>query len=457
MSSSLVEQVVRDLSQNQLVTAGQTVVVAVSGGADSVCLLHVLSRWARENAPVDLVVAHVDHALRAQSAEDACFVEEVARQLGWPFYGQRVDVAAVARREGWGIEEAGREVRREFLATVAARFPSAVVALAHHRDDQSETVLMHLARGCGVSGLAGMRPRDGIFIRPLLGVGRTEIHAFLSENGLEWHEDESNRDQRYKRNLVRHQVIPALSGYNAQAARHIAEAAQKVAVEEDYWAEQLELWLSRHGDWQQGEFTVDVTALCLTHPAFRYRLFREMLGRVRGSARALEAVHFRLVDEKLSDPAPQWQLDLPGCWVARRYDSLVARQEAPSPVARLDIVVDDLGCYPLGDGRVFTLQRSIRPPDEHSAWFSVEELRLPLRIRSFQPGDKMRIVGMNGHKKLKALFAERRWSHELRQQAVVVESSGEILWVPGLCRSPGCGSNSPDQTGFQLSLSPLQK
>ncbi|MBF0644003.1 tRNA lysidine(34) synthetase TilS [Desulfuromonas acetoxidans] len=450
MPYSLVEKIADTIAQHQLIASGATVVIGVSGGADSVCLLHVLVELAGQHH-FDVVVAHLDHGLRDESADDALFVQELAARLDLRFFKRRVEVGGLAQRNRWGLEEAGREARRAFLSEVADQVGGAVIALAHHRDDQSETVLMHLARGCGVGGLAGMRWQEGKYIRPMLSICRNEINAFLQRHRLEWREDDSNRNERFKRNLIRHQVLPALTRYNQQTVRHIAELAEKVAVEEAYWQQQLDDWLGHHACEQQGQWQVACLALCDCHPALRHRLLRELLARVRGTTRGLGGGHVFELDRQLFSPAPQWQMDLPCCWAARRYDHLVFRREAPVPAATVDMVINGPGRYRVDGQRTLLVKRGTSDSCEAPAvWFSDQQIDFPLRLRSFQPGDRIQMADSAGHKKLKALFAEHRWTNEARQRALVLECRGEILWVPEL-RQRCCLPISRDtKSGFVL-------
>jgi len=452
MPRSLVAQIADNVVQHQLIPSGTTVVVGVSGGADSVCLLHVLAELA-EPQHFDVVVAHLDHGLRDASGGDALFVQSLAAQYNLRFFGRRVEVMALAQQNRWGVEEAGREARRAFLSEIAEQLGDGVIALGHHRDDQAETVLMHLARGCGVGGLAGMRWREDAYIRPLLSVRRDEINAFLHHHQLEWREDDSNRDERFKRNLVRHQVLPALQQYNQQTVRHIAELAEKVVVEEAFWKEQIDEWLLRHGCCQADQWSVRYPALCDCHPALRHRLLRDVMAKVRGTVRALESVHVYQLDRQLLSAAPQWQMDLPSCWVARRYEQLVFRPTAPEPIAAVDLLIEQPGCYVVDDERTLVVAPGCPDAlDGPAVWFADEQIDFPLRLRSFQPGDRIQMPELSGHKKLKALFAENRWTHEERQRALVLESRGKVLWVPGL-RHGRCQAISTDtKSGFVLHL-----
>ncbi|MBV8083914.1 MAG: tRNA lysidine(34) synthetase TilS, partial [Chloroflexi bacterium] len=199
-------------------------VVAVSGGADSVALLLALHELA---AP--LVVAHLDHGLRVESAADASFVQALADRVGLECVVERRDVGAYRRDRRLGVEAAAREVRHAFLRQVAAGHGASAIFLAHTADDHVETFLLRLIRGAGVAGLSGMRPKDGLLCRPMLGVWRREVEAFVRERGQEWCEDASNRDRRFLRNRVRHELLPLLESMNPGVRQVLLRTAATMA------------------------------------------------------------------------------------------------------------------------------------------------------------------------------------------------------------------------------------
>lgn len=208
-----------------LIPEGSSILVAVSGGGDSVALLHLLVRFA-EGSKIRLAVAHLDHGLRRGSRADRRFVEKLAAELGLPCLGDRREVAPL-RRSGESPEEAARRVRRAFLREARDRAGADSIAMGHTLDDQAETVLMRLARGAGATALTGMAPSGpGPFIRPLLRMERATLRDYLQGRELAFREDPSNRDLRFDRNRVRRLVLPVLrEALNPRAARHLVKAA----------------------------------------------------------------------------------------------------------------------------------------------------------------------------------------------------------------------------------------
>lgn len=228
--ASRVELVFRDATL-ELLPAGSRLLAAISGGADSVALLHLLRLFAPRRQ-WNLVLAHLDHGLRRSSATDRRFVERLASDLGVECISEHRDVA-VERRRDESLEEAARRVRRAFLIESAKSASAVAIVTAHHRDDQAETVLMRLLRGVGPSSLRGIDAAGpGPFVRPLLTLGRRDLRDWLERRGHTWREDRSNRDLRFDRNRVRHQLMPLLErSFNACAADHLVRIAERLRVD----------------------------------------------------------------------------------------------------------------------------------------------------------------------------------------------------------------------------------
>ncbi|MDO4475520.1 MAG: tRNA lysidine(34) synthetase TilS [Lachnospiraceae bacterium] len=221
--------------QEELLRPGMKVLAGVSGGADSVCLLLVLQHLA-ERLGFELAVLHVEHGLRGEeSLEDARFVQELSRKLGLACRVCHVDVRGLCRQQHLGEEEAARILRHRALEEAAREQGAQVIALAHHRDDQAETVLMNILRGSGLKGLEGMRPKRGRLIRPLLCVGREQIEAYLLATGQAWRTDGSNLSLDYTRNRIRREILPLLAeSVNARAAEHLVALSDQAARTQSY-------------------------------------------------------------------------------------------------------------------------------------------------------------------------------------------------------------------------------
>jgi tRNA(Ile)-lysidine synthase len=220
-----------------LIPRGSRVLAAVSGGADSVCLLDLLLT-ARKTLGIEVKAAHVNHGLRAAAADDERFVRALCRRLVVRLVVRRVDVRRFAREHRLSIEEAGRETRFAALRSIARRESCQVVALGHNAEDNLETILLNVARGSGLSGVAGIPVRRGVFVRPLLDIERDSLRRHLRSRGLEWVEDESNADPSFRRNLLRQRVLPALLEVNAAAPAN-ARRLSRILAADDHLLDRL--------------------------------------------------------------------------------------------------------------------------------------------------------------------------------------------------------------------------
>jgi tRNA(Ile)-lysidine synthase len=432
---------------------GGVILVAVSGGIDSVVLLSVLKSLVVDYC-LELQVAHLDHQLRQESGGDAIFVADLSRRLNLPCHIHSVDVAALARQRKISVEMAGREARRSFLLEVAEQVGARLVTLAHHRDDQAETYLLRLIRGSGQSGLACMREHQGLWWRPLLGVGRQQIVAYAKQNGLDWVEDLSNAESIYTRNLIRHQVMPRLRAVNPQSSVRIAETVRQLQVEEGYWQQQVEKRMEEVLVPSVDGMRMCRAALLDTHTALRFRLYRQMLKVMRGDLGGIESIHLTAIDGLLTGERSQAQIDLPGIWVARRYDTIWFRQEPPVLKPFLESELPVPGELHLPDGqRLRATRSSTRGAETPTAVeFSLAQLTLPLVVRHWQAGDRFVPSGMEGHKKLKRYFSDNQVEMEGRTSALVLASQEGIQWIIGMRRSAYANTTSDCSEILRLEL-----
>lgn len=298
---------------------GALVLAAVSGGVDSISLLHWLhARGTR------VAAAHLHHGLRGEAADgDEAFVREFCAVRNIPFYIEHADVGALAVQMGVSTEEAGRRVRYDFLERTAGEIGAARVATAHHADDNAETLLFQLVRGAR-SGLGGIAPVRDIYIRPFLTLTRAQIEAYAEANGLSHRLDSMNLDDAYARNYIRHEIMPRLTTVNAAAAVHIAETAQALRLESAYLdelaAERLETGGMRLA---QTRVTVPCKALAEAPEALRGRMVRLLLDALPVGKRDFTAKHYQAIEE-LCRSAYGKHLDLPHGVAAEKRGGVLA-------------------------------------------------------------------------------------------------------------------------------------
>ena len=455
---SLDKQLAETLVRDRMLAPGDAVLVGVSGGPDSVALLHILQEIG-PSLRLRLEVAHVEHGIRGhESRDDGEFVRRIAADLSLPFHITGLDPARSGRdRHPGNFEALARERRYRFFAEVAATRSIGKVAVGHNRGDQVETMLMWLLRGCGPDGLRGMpavRPlaRDAagaegrLLIRPLLEVSRDEILEYLGSRGLDYREDRTNRDTRYLRNWIRRTVLPGLREQTDDGLDHrLARLAGMLRSDHELLERQVATAYPRvtSGD------ALDRAAFLGLEPELRPRMVRFWLNRGLGTLRRIGFVHVDAVLQAIGGTRPHARVSLPGSWtVVREYDSVRLIRSAEGPRDK-PLRTEDYS-YPLPlEGEVAVPEAGVRvavwrstsrerPEGDFEAAFDLARLRRDggeLRLRNFHHGDRLRPLGMAGHKKLKDLFIDRKVPRSRRRTLPLLLAGEEIVWVPGCARS----------------------
>ena len=435
-------------------------VVGLSGGADSVCLLLLMSEISSEYG-IPLHAVHVHHGIRGESAdEDARFCERLCERLSVPFHLYRIDIPKEAKEQGIGEEEAGRAARYRFFLETAEQVGAAAVAVAHHRDDNAETVLFRMCRGTGLRGLCGIpkvsRPypnSDIRLIRPLLSYGRDEIRAELETRGEEYRTDETNNGNDYTRNYIRNQIMPALSVVNANASGHFSALAEQ--------AQQIMELVSSETE-RAYSLSVNGNTVCRKElMAFTEIIRREVLLRfakkMAGAEKDFTKEHAEAMERLLAGPVSK-QLCLPYHLLAEStYDGIVivsggkdSQDDADSLKREVSDEMKDLaegrnseilltdGEYPLGDGRILTVRvRDMIPGEPVSKkkwnkWFDCDMIKSVPVLRTRQEGDFFVIGKDGGRKLLREYFVSEKVPRAQRDSVRIVASGSEVLWIPGM-------------------------
>ena len=450
-------------------------VVAVSGGPDSVALLHALLSLSA-TANLRLHVAHLNHNFRGEEAEeDARFVANLAQELGLPATVEKADPIAYQRDSGISsFEEAARELRYGFLSGVAADDKPAAVALGHNADDQAETVIMHIIRGSGLHGLKGMeelstwRSRDGAsqvaLFRPLLQVNKAETADYCHRRGISFREDTGNLLSRFTRNRVRHELLPALRSYNPRIRDALVRLANLASLEVDYLDKEVsKVWPSvagREQDW----LTLDSNLLASLHPLIARLVLRRAYEQVAGDTRRLQEVHVEDMAGFLDSRAGR-VLDLPrGLRLHAGYGRLLLGKglEVPCPLPTfegehlLDLptasgdVATDLPGWTVTAQRV-TLSGP-EPTDPFTAHVDQDAISSgPLLVRTRRPGDRFQPSGMQATKKLQDFFVDQKVPRSWRDRVPLLVADRGIAWVVGYRVAEWAGAR-PDQDREVLQL-----
>lgn len=468
----LVDSVTEAAAEHGLWKPGDAIVVAVSGGPDSVALLHVLHEISVSRMPLRLICAHVNHGFRAESAEEAELVRGLASGLGVPFELAEFDIPAYMKESGLGAQEAAREKRYRFLTDTAQRLGASAVALAHHADDQAETVLMHLLRGSGLSGLAGMRwkrtEKKVELVRPLLRMNKAALVEACRERGYAYAEDSSNAQVKYKRNAIRLEALPFLQEYYPGLTRSLTQLAEIAADEDDFIGEAARRFFGETVHTEQGKCTLDRTDFAAAPSALQRRLIKLILNYL--SAEPLE-IDFPKVETVrrgiLQEKRTSWSLDLGlGLTCIRQYDMIhflsvpleiqaSYRYEVPAPVSRLEI--REIGkslAMTVAEGRGKAALRE--EGGSFIARFDLDKLAFPLTVRSRLPGDTIKVMGLNGSKKVKDIYIDDKIpSTERSRIPIVCDGLGNIVWIAGVRRSVHAPVGNHTASVLLLSLEDL--
>ena len=407
---------------HMLPPSGGVMLVAVSGGRDSVCLLHYLAAMPRD---FTVAAAHLDHGQRPTAGRDVAFVEELCRRLDVPLTVERADVPALARERGVGLEEAGRMARYDFFRRTADRLGAQRIATAHHAADQAETVLLNLLRGTGPEGLAGIPPVRGEIIRPLLETSRQEIEAYLERHGIGHVEDETNGDRSLTRNRLRLDIMPLLRELYPGAEGSICRTAEILRREEGCWREMVERVLPERGTETERRVLLELPY------ALRLRALRALVERTAVGRKDYGAAHYEAMERLLHGPGGL--LHLPGGVVALcrgEIFSLEKEDRAPETVALLPGVTR-------WGGYTVLLEKSVHPVSGGNA-LELDADKIPggLTLGPCRPGDGLYLPGGRGRRSVKRLCLDRGLDPVERDRLPAVYAGGRLaaVWPLGTDR-----------------------
>lgn len=450
------------IETHRLAEPGEHILVGVSGGADSLCLLELLWRLSGEKN-WKLTAVHVHHGIRGEAAdEDERFVQAYCRERGISCISRRCNVPLEAERSGEGEEEAARRLRYQMFDEIGHELLADKVALAHHRDDQAETMLFHLIRGSSLKGLCGMLPVNGNRIRPLLFVGKEEICRYLKEAGISWRTDESNFSEAYARNYLRQRVMPLLLSVNAGAISNISRAAGQLSETEAYLEEQTKEAEERMGLYPENGMGASMReAVYIKKQVYdreagliRRRVVYDMLCRLSGSRKDLQERHIQEIDRlfmkqsgrRLKLPyGIQARRDISGVWLEKKQQTREETEEIPLFSEQEREAFDNMSfSEPLSGskklpewGRIlkwklfFMEKNAIIPKNNYTKWFDYDKISSAALFRTRRAGDWFVLDSSGGHKKLKQYFIDEKIPKEQRERLLLLADGSHIIWIDG--------------------------
>ncbi|MDQ2773533.1 MAG: tRNA lysidine(34) synthetase TilS [Acidobacteriota bacterium] len=452
MGETLVERVEEIITRYNMIPPGARLGVAVSGGADSVVLLHILHRFAAQRQ-IEITVLHLNHQLRGTESDgDEEFVRVLADSLGLPCVTERTDLGA------GNLEQVARDARREFFSRMQRELGLERVALGHTRSDQAETVLFRFLRGSGTAGLAGMRfvTAEGL-IRPLLAESREEVRQWAITERIPWREDSSNENLKFARNRLRNEAIPSLAeSFNPNLEGVLAGTADVAQAEEEYWDREISTVYGRISKRTQLGSFLQISDLHALHPAVLRRLIRRAIAEIRGDLRSIDLQHVDGIRAICASAHGHDRVIVPGVDALRSFGTLLltipGRLNSEKRQYRVNLELGTVHELPYRSGVICI--DSVKSVAQFCANFKDErhfpletaeidgnalvggELLRPLYVRNWEPGDDLQRPGHHGPQKLKSLFQEYKVLLWERRRWPVVVCGEEIVWV----RRFGCAA-----------------
>jgi len=434
----MIESVIKTIKEYNMIDKGNSIVVGVSGGPDSICLINLLSEF-KEKYNLRLYVVHVNHMLRGIDADnDASFVEDVCRGMGIPFFLFKEDVRKYALEKGLSEEAAGREVRYKAFLEIFEKVNADKIAVAHNKNDVAETILLNILRGAGTTGLIGIKPVNGNIIRPLIRTTRDEILDYLKSKNIKFVVDATNKEDVYRRNRIRLKLIPFIEeNFSIDIVENLYRTSQIILDDEDYLNEECEKIFKKISIFNKESVMVDIDEIKKLHDSLKKRLIRMAYKAIRGDTNELTYKHvedaLKLIDKQTSS-----KIDLPfEIEVIKSYNNLIFRKRAYIERNQIEIKlkipgITDAGC--LGTYMAEIIDReSIEKLNlgKYHKLFDMDMLDGDITLRYRKSGDYIAPLNMKGTKTLKEYFIDEKVPKEMRDKIPLLAIDNCIVWIVG--------------------------
>lgn len=425
----------KTIEKYDMLRPGDKVVVGVSGGADSVALLHALT--GLRSYRLTLIAAHLNHGIRGkEAARDAEFTRRVAESLGIEFEYAELNAPALKKESKLSLEDAARVLRYDFFEKTRKKHKASKIATAHTLDDQAETVLMRLLRGSGGRGLSGIPPVSGKYIvRPLIETDRSAIEAYLNAEGIGWIEDSTNSKKDFLRNRIRLDLIPGLKEYNPKVKETLARTADILRLEEDFLNAECRKQFARIFKRQGYELIGDLGKYKRLHGALRMAVLMQALEEVRSDLKNISSIHLTSADSFLLSGTSSGESVFPGgSVIVKGHGSFIVTTEEGLDRG-FSYIVPSPGKWSFGELEVEIKEvrvRSLEKDREDVAYLDPGSVKFPIEVRSFKPGDRFIPLGMKKMKKVKSYFIDCKVPKFMRVRIPIFFSGGDIIWIGGM-------------------------
>ncbi|RMF57963.1 MAG: tRNA lysidine(34) synthetase TilS [Calditrichaeota bacterium] len=461
MGTSLKYRFLEFVNYHQLIQAGDRILLAVSGGIDSMVLLHLMVTW-QKYFTMRLGIAHFNHQLRGEEADaDEAFVRRVAEEFNFPFYCERADVAAYADRHKLSLEEAARLLREDFLVSCRRQNGYRVIATAHHLTDQVETILMRLFFGAGLEGLAGIRLKKEGFIRPLLFAEKNEIIQYAREQGIEFREDSTNQDLSLLRNRIRERVLPFLK--QELKVTHFQPFLRNSLIVQDWleylkpqWAEVKKACLEPKNENKIG---LDITLYNRYFTLFKVKLVEYILHQLSGEQSSLSYQQYQAFENWLRTGKQGRKFAFnPTIYASKHGEKVWFYRTSLIEHLEVDALLNPEDVYSLEHLgikiklRVVNSNEIMFTSDHRKEYLDLKNIRFPLRLRNWKPRDRFQPLGMKHSKKLSDFLTDEKNLMIPKEHALVMESRGEIVYVVGVRISEKYKITSKTQKAVEVKI-----
>ncbi len=439
-ASITIRKALSTIERNYMLVPGDRVGVAVSGGADSVALLHIL-RIATEKMNLELFALHLNHGIRGEESDrDQFFVKDLSESMGIPFESEMISIPDMLRERGGSLEDVCRDERYAFFERIRRKRGLNKIALGHTLNDQAETIIMRFLRGSGLEGLKGFLPvREGLYIRPLMDLSRGEIISFLEDKKSDFITDSSNNDVTYLRNRIRKRLIPDLrKSYNSRLEENIGHTAEILRLEDDFIGQSVAGIIS---EWRinKDNARIDLDRLKSLHPALLWRLVKVILEGHSRMKNGIGYLHVKAVVDLIYARGPSLSVNLPFNLTARReYDALIIGSDICSnDCPDFSYKVSIPGSVDIAEtGKIMKLDwaglAEAEPCSDNTVFMDYNSIICPLMVRNLRPGDRIQPLGMEGTKKVARLMIDEKVPKMKRRLLPMLADNSSVLWVPGL-------------------------